>query len=76
MNKPLVLRNNRMFVLDETQLPESAKNTPTKNALYADIYMEFRGASKNPKYKDLTIQQRMKVLNTFALNWLQVRGYK
>ena len=76
MDKPLVMRNNRMFVLDDTQLPESANNTPTKNALYADIYMEFRGASKNPKYKNLTYQQRMEVLNTFAQDWLRLRGYK
>jgi hypothetical protein len=72
----LVYRQGKMFKLDVDQLPASAKNTATMNALYADIYLEFRGASENKKYKSMNLIDRLDAVNQFALTWLDSKGYK
>ena len=71
----LVYKQNKMFKLNDNELPNSAKTAAVKNALYADIYTEFLGANENPKYKDLGLVQRMEAVNTFAINWLNTKGY-
>lgn len=76
MANPLVIRKNRLFCLNDSELPESAKNTGVKNALYAVMHFEYAGAAKNPKYKNLTNQQKMASLNQFAADWLDKEGYK
>jgi len=73
MSDPLVYRNNRLFCIDQQQLPPKARGSDTIMALYAAIYLEFRGADKNHKYKNLTYEQRLNKLNEFAWNWLEER---
>ena len=69
-------RQNNQFKIDTTKLSSKANTTQIKNALYAAVYQEFFGASENPKYKDLTLVQRINKLNEFAENWLIQRGLK
>lgn len=67
-------RKDNQFVINSKLLSERA-NTPTViNALYAAVYLEFRGAVDNPKYKDLNTLEKMQKLNEFAHNWLKTRG--
>lgn len=72
--KLIVNRRNKQFCIDTTQLSSKANNTDVINALYAAIYLEFRGASENPKYKHLTYLERFNKLNEFANKWLKDRG--
>ena len=65
-----------MFYIDETVLPEAANTTPIKGALYAAIYVEFKGAAFSEKYKTTTPEQRVEKMNEFAWRWLEDRGYK
>jgi hypothetical protein len=71
--KTLIYRRNNTFIINEDKLSVNANTTPIKNALYAAIYDEFKGASVNPKYKKLTPLKRMQKLNDFAANWLTER---
>jgi len=72
--KPIINRRNRMFVIDKSQLKPEAQKNHIMNALYAAVYAEFKGASENPDYRNLTLLDRMKALNAFAENWLKERG--
>lgn len=72
----LVYREDKLFKLDESLLPKSAQNVSTINSLYADIYIEFRGASENKKYKSMNLLDRLDAVNQFAINWLNSKGYK
>ena len=71
----LVYRQGSLFKLDQNQLPEKAKNNQVKNALYADIYVEFLEANKNPKYINLSIIEKLEAVNAFALKWLKDKGF-
>lgn len=72
--KQFVKRKNRLFIINENQLKPKAKTTENINALYAAIYLEFRGAINNPKYTGLNDKQRLEKVNLFACNWLKDRG--
>lgn len=71
----LIFRNNRLFSINEKLLPVEANNNPTKGALYAAIYDEFKGSAFTEKYKNLTPAQRIEQVNVFALKWLKDRGF-
>lgn len=68
-------RQGSLFKINEKLLPKKANTTQVKNALYAAVYEEFKGASKNLLYRDLNPAQKMQKLNEFAVNWLQTRGF-
>jgi len=72
----LVYRQNRLFKINLNELPEIAKNTETLNALYAALFLEFRGAEENDKYNKKSYTERMEAINNFAENWLKKQGYK
>ena len=63
-----------MFVIDGEQLKPAARKNEIYSALYAAIYIEFQGASKNPNYESLTNLEKLEKVNEFANSWLQVRG--
>lgn len=75
MSRTLVYRQNNMFKLDDTQLSTKAKATVVKNALYADIYIEFTDAQYNPKYATMNLVQRIQAVNDYAHNWLKIKGF-
>ena len=68
-------RFNMEFKIKDSELPESAKSSSVKNALYAAVYEEFFGASENIKYKHLSSLAKFSKLNEFASNWLKEKGY-
>lgn len=70
----IVIRKNNMFVIDKNQLKSKAKKEVIYNALYTAIYIEFAGASKNPRYQGKDHQSMMDEVNTFAFEWLKQRG--
>lgn len=72
--KDLIKRKHGLFIIDTSQLKPKANKTTIINSLYGAIYEEFRGAHKNPTYKNLTPKEKMDVLNNFAINWLKERG--
>ena len=72
----LIVRKNKMFVIEESELPEEARNSVTINALYEAIWDEFRGAINNENYRNLTVQQRIEQINIYARKWLNRRGFK
>lgn len=74
--RTLIYRQDRMFKIDEAQLPVKARNVAVMNGLYADIYSEFLDANTSPKYASMSLLQRMDAVNDFALNWLTTRGFK
>ena len=63
-----------MFVIDRSQLSTAANKEAICNALYGDLYSEFKGAVKNPQYKDLTQKDMLTQVNIFANDWLKTRG--
>lgn len=73
--KQVIYRKNKMFVIDQDELKPSARRPDVLNALYAEIYTEFNGASYNPLYEKLTNLEKFNKLNEFAYNWLKSRGY-
>lgn len=73
--KQVIYRKNKMFVIDQDELKPSARRPDVLNALYAEIYTEFNGASYNPSYEKLTNLEKFNKLNEFAYNWLKSRGY-
>lgn len=70
----LIYRQGKLFKINESLLSPQANKVSIKNALYAAIYDEFRGASENPLYMHLTPLDRMQKLNDYASNWLKDRG--
>lgn len=72
--KTVIIRKNNKFWIDRTQLSAAANKETICNALYAAIYTEFLGASKNPNYMHLNNLEKLNKLNEFALNWLKIRG--
>lgn len=72
--KQIIYRKNKMFMIDKEQLKAEARRDDIYNALYAAIYLEFQGASKNQNYSKLTNLERFNQVNTFAYNWLLTRG--
>jgi hypothetical protein len=63
-----------MFKIDNEYIKPEHRTSSVINSLYAAVYDEFRGASRNEKYKDLTYEQRMAKLNQFAEKWLRDKG--
>lgn len=76
MKPPVIIRQNRLFCIDEKVLPETANKTPIKGALYAAIHEEFKGAAYSDAYKKLTVEQRMQSINDYAWKWLKDRGFE
>lgn len=72
--KQYIQRRNSMFRIDRKQLSSEANKDRTVNALYGAIYIEYKGAATNPKYKDMTNLQKINSMNNFVLNWLSKRG--
>jgi len=70
----IIVRRNRQFCIDKSQLSEAANKTHIHNALLGAIYTEFIGASTNPVYSNLTPLDRFNKVNEFAQNWLKERG--
>jgi hypothetical protein len=70
----LIYRQGKLFKINESLLSKQANKTDIKNALYAAIYDEFKGASENPIYMQLTPLEKMQRLNDYASNWLKDRG--
>jgi hypothetical protein len=71
----IVIRRNRQFIIDSSKLKPEANRTDVINGLYAAIYDEFKGASKNKVYMKLTPLELIKKLNEFAYKWLKDRGF-
>lgn len=71
--QPLIIRKNRLFVIDETVLPEKAKKPQYRLALYAAMHDEFKGAIESEKYCNMTPAEKMQHINDFAWKWLQDR---
>lgn len=72
----IVYRKNKLFCINRDALPKSAQREDVIQALYAVISVEFRGAEENDKYRGLSFDSKMKLLNEFVKNWLTIRGYK
>jgi len=72
--KTIIVRKNRLFTIDRSVLKEEAKRDDICNALYAAVYLEFIGASKNPTYRDKTPKDLLLEVNKFANKWLQKKG--
>lgn len=75
MSRPLVFRQNRLFKIDASQLPQKANTSAVINGLYADLYIEFSGAEKSDKYGSMDLVQRMNAVNAYAQQWLLDRGF-
>lgn len=73
--RTLVYRQNHMFKLDDAQLPVKARGNAVKNALYADIYVEFLDAQTSDKYAKMDLVQRMQAVNDYAHKWLTDKGF-
>ena len=71
----VILRKNKLFMINQEVLKPSARKPDLINALYAEIYIEFSGANYNPSYEKLTNLERFNKLNEFANAWLKTRGY-
>ena len=76
MNPPVIVRRNRLFVIDKNVIPEGAETPEISGALYAAVHDEFKGAAYSEGYKHLSIQDRIDSLNKFAWQWLEDRGFK
>lgn len=74
--KNLVKRRNNQFVLDKIFIKDKANINKDEicTALYAEMYLEFRGANTHREYSKLTNVQRLEAINSFAKDWLKKRG--
>lgn len=72
----IIYRQNKLFCIDKNKLSQKARKDEIINALYAAIYTEFAGASKNQDYKDLTSLEKLVKINEYAHKWLNERGLK
>ncbi len=72
--KQYIYRQNSQFKLDKEQLKPAARKDDICNALYAAIYTEFSGASKNRVYSHLNNAEKLNKVNEFCENWLKQRG--
>jgi hypothetical protein len=70
----IIYRKNKLFIIDKTQLKSNIKVEETCNALYAAMYEEFKGATDNSNYSNMTNLEKMSEINLFAYNWLKIRG--
>lgn len=73
MVETYVYRKNHKFHIDKTKLKPAAQSDEICNAMYAAIYLEFRGADKNINYRHLNYIQRFEKLNEFVEKWLKDR---
>lgn len=72
--KKYIYRQNNKFIIDRELLSSKANKDNICNAIYAAIYSEFSGASKNKAYSHLTYIERFNKLNEFVEKWLKDRG--
>jgi hypothetical protein len=70
----ILYKEGSLFKIDSSQLKPESRTTEIINGLYAAIYSEFKGAVENPRYKNLSIKDRMKAMNDFAESWLNDKG--
>lgn len=75
MSRTLIYRENRLFKIDNSQLPPQANKSFIINALYAAIYEEFTEAINNKKYKDMSNLEKINAVNQFAQQWLKDKGF-
>lgn len=73
---PLVYRQDRMFKINDEALPAGARTLEVKQKLFVALFREFRGASENDKYKKMSYQERIEILNQYARDWLTKQGFK
>jgi hypothetical protein len=71
----VILRKNKLFIIDKSKLKPEARKEEIYNALYAAVYEEFQGANTNLIYKDLNSLSRLEEVNKFAYNWLKQKGF-
>ena len=71
----VILRKNKLFIIDKSKLKPEARKQEIYNALYASIYEEFQGANTNPTYKNLNSLDKFEKLNSYAYNWLKQKGF-
>lgn len=74
--KNLVMRRNNQFIIDKDfiKIKTGTSKDEISTALYAEIYLEFRGANTHREYSKLTNVERLQALNSFAKDWLKQRG--
>jgi len=68
------MRRNNRFILDKDFLVEGINKDNICTALYAEMYLEFRGANTHREYSKLTNVERLQIINSFAKDWLKKRG--
>ena len=75
--KNLVKRQNKRFILDKDFIKKVSGVSIDEvcTALYAEMYLEFRGANTHREYSKLTNIERLDAINTFAKDWLKQRGF-
>jgi hypothetical protein len=71
----VIIRKNKLFIIDKSKLKPEARKEEIFNALYAAVYEEFQGADKNPTYKNLNSLDKLEQLNSYAYNWLKQKGF-
>lgn len=72
--KKLIGRRNNRFVIDHSFIRDGVNKDEISTALYAEIYLEFRGANKHRAYSKLSNLERFEAINNFAKDWLEKRG--
>ena len=72
----LIYRQDRLFKINDAELPTSANNMEVKQNLLVAIFKEFQGATENETYKHLNNKDRIETLNNFAKVWLLKQGHK
>lgn len=71
----IIFRKNNKFIINKSKLIQKPGIDNACIALYAELFNEFKGASINPKYKNLTPKEKLEKVNEFAFNWLKERGF-
>jgi hypothetical protein len=73
----LVMRQNKRFIINKNYVKKVSGSSIDEvcTALYAEMYLEFRGANTNREYSKLTNIERLEAINNFAKDWLKQRGF-
>lgn len=71
----IVYRRNNRFIINKDYIKSGVNKEQICTSLYAELYLEFRGASKHRDYSKLTYLERLRAVNDFAKEWLQNKGF-
>lgn len=71
----IIYRRNNKFIINKNYIKSGVNQEQICTALYAEIYLEFRGASKHQNYATMSNIEKFEMLNIFAKDWLKKRGY-